>query len=323
MQRDDEGSTAVQVEHLKLLLSGPQAEKLRQKFEDTIASELRNPNTLSAYLYAWRNFAGWCLNAKLEPLQVQAADVGAWIAQHKGKPRTQRQHLSAVRRLFDIYLIAGLIETNPAARVKPAKFDDPRARTKSLDPDEARRFFAQLKSSSLLQQRNMAIVRVFFHHAPRATAVVKLRVADYFLKGKQRWLCFGEKRGKVHELPVHPKAEQAVEVWLANSGLSEHLDWPLFPAFLRDRETPIKRPISRRSLYKLLRRFATKAKIDKKIGCHSFRATAITFFRENGGSLEDARKIANHERLATTMLYDHSSDKELVGHVLRVDIPDA
>jgi len=90
----------VQVERLKLLLSGPQAEKLREEFEDTIASELRNPNTISAYLYAWRNFADWCREQKLDPLKVRAAHIGAWIAQHKGSPRTQRQHLSAVRRPF-------------------------------------------------------------------------------------------------------------------------------------------------------------------------------------------------------------------------------
>ena len=90
----------MQVERLKLLLSGPQAEKLREEFEDTIASELRNPNTISAYLYAWRNFADWCREQKLDPLKVRAAHIGAWIAQHKGSPRTQRQHLSAVRRPF-------------------------------------------------------------------------------------------------------------------------------------------------------------------------------------------------------------------------------
>jgi len=160
-----------------------------------------SPNTISAYLYAWRNFADWCREQKLDPLKVRAAHIGAWIAQHKGSPRTQRQHLSAVRRLFDIYLLQGLIETNPAARVRAAKFSDSRARTESLDRDEAKRFFAQLKNASLIEQRNMAIVRVFFHHAPRATAVVKLSVADYFLKGNERWLRFGEKRGKVHELP--------------------------------------------------------------------------------------------------------------------------
>jgi len=73
----------------------------------------------------------------------------------------------------------------------------------------------------------------------------------------------GEKRGKVHELPVHPKAKHAVDTWLANSGLSDHSDWPLF-FFRRSRE--IERhlfagPISRRSLLQnFLRRFATKAR---------------------------------------------------------------
>jgi integrase len=309
------------VERFRLLLPAGQEEKVREEFEDVIASELRNPHTLSAYLYAWRNFSDWCAAAGVEPLNARPAHIGVWITGHKGSPRTQRQHLSAVRRLFDIYLVAGVIERNPALRVKAPKFSDRRSRTEILEPDEASDLLSSLEEDSLLGQRNLAIVRVMFHHAVRVGAIVRLEVRDYFLKEGYRWLVFGEKRGKVHELAVHPKAERALNIWLGNSELADRLDWPLFPAFDRDRETLLRRPVSRRSLYKLMRRFAANVGIGKKIGCHSFRATAITFFRKNGGSLEDACRLANHASPVTTMLYDRTFDEALRKEVLRVDIP--
>ena len=61
--------------------------------------------------------------------------------------------------------------------------------------------------------------------------------------------------------------------------------------------------------------------IDKRIGCHSFRATGITFFRMNGGSFEDASRLANHANLNTTKIYDRTFDEALVRGVERVDIP--
>jgi integrase len=309
------------VERLRFLLPAGQKEKVREEFEDVIASELRNPHTLSAYLYAWRNFSDWCLAGGVDVLKARPAHIGLWIAAHKGGPRTQRQHLSAVRRLFDIYVAAGVIERNPALRVKAPKFSDRRSRTEVLEPDEAVDLLSSLEEDSLLGQRNLAIVRVMFHHAVRVSAIVGLRVKDYFLEGGLRWMVFGEKRGKVHQLAVHPKAERALNIWLANSDLADRPDWPLFPAFDRDRETLLRRPVSRRCLYKLMRRFAADVGIAKKIGCHSFRATAITFFRENGGSLEDASRLANHASVVTTMLYDRTLDRALKEQILRVDIP--
>ena len=44
-------------------------------------------------------------------------------------------------------------------------------------------------------------------------------------------------------------------------------------------------------------------------GCHSFRATAITIYRQRGGSLDGAQNLAGHKQSKTTALYDHSDDE--------------
>ena len=52
-----------------------------------------------------------------------------------------------------------------------------------------------------------------------------------------------------------------------------------------------------------------KAGIRTEIGCHTFRATGITEYLRNGGKLEIAQQMANHESARTTGLYDRRNDK--------------
>jgi integrase len=56
-------------------------------------------------------------------------------------------------------------------------------------------------------------------------------------------------------------------------------------------------------------RRAADAGIETKIGCHSFRATGITEHLRNGGRLEVAQQMANHESARTTGLYDLRNDQ--------------
>jgi integrase/recombinase XerD len=59
----------------------------------------------------------------------------------------------------------------------------------------------------------------------------------------------------------------------------------------------------------MIRRRAENAGIKTEIGCHSFRATGITAYLKNGGKLEVAQRMVNHESARTAGLYDRRSDE--------------
>ena len=61
-------------------------------------------------------------------------------------------------------------------------------------------------------------------------------MADYYERGGTRWLRFQEKRGREHELPVHSKAREAIDLWSEACGLCSNAEAPLFPAFAKDRD---------------------------------------------------------------------------------------
>ncbi len=63
-----------------------------------------------------------------------------------------------------------------------------------------------------------------------------------------------------------------------------------------------------------------RASIEVDIGCHTFRATGITNYLENGGTLEWAQQMAAHESARTTKLYDRTHDQVTLDEVERIAI---
>jgi len=79
------------------------------------------------------------------------------------------------------------------------------------------------------------------------------------------------------------------------------------------------RPLTRNDALRMVRRRAKAADLNDAGVCrHTFRATGITAFLENGGSLENAQAIAAHESPRTMKLYDRTGDAITVEEVERV-----
>jgi site-specific recombinase XerD len=68
----------------------------------------------------------------------------------------------------------------------------------------------------------------------------------------------------------------------------------------------------------MIQRRAVHAGIATKISCHSFRATGITTYLQNGGKLEIAQQMAGHESARTTGLYDRRNDGVALDEVERI-----
>ena len=68
----------------------------------------------------------------------------------------------------------------------------------------------------------------------------------------------------------------------------------------------------------MVRRRALAAGIETKIGNHTFRATGITAYLKNGGTLEKAAAMANHSSTRTTQLYDRRPDDVTLDEIERI-----
>jgi integrase/recombinase XerD len=312
--------TPVELKELVWLTSGSNQDKTADTFLELLGARVRNPNTRSAYRVAWRSFLAFCSARRLELEGVKAYHVGAWLDQHPGSRSTQRQHLAAVRLLFDHLMMRGVVEYNPGARAKPPRLVREFSHTPVFEEAEIAAFLESIKQSSLKDIRDKAIFCVLLYSWCRVSALTSLVVGDYYERAGQRWLRFQEKRGKEHEVPAHTKAREAIDSWLEASGLSSNPAAPLFPAVGKGRGGIELKPLDRRSILKLVEKRARASGIIKRVCCHSFRATGITEYMNSGGTIEIAQQIAGHKSPSTTRIYDRSRDLLTIEEIERVQI---
>jgi integrase len=134
-----------------------------------------------------------------------------------------------------------------------------------------------------------------------------MRVEDYFPEGKRWWLRLHEKGGRLHAVPAHHNAEAYLDAYTQATGIKDEKKSPLFRALDRSGQ-PTERAMSRNDAFRMIKRRAAAAGLPETICCHTFRATGITAYLSNGGTIENAQAIAAHESPRTTKLYDRTSD---------------
>ena len=93
----------------------------RKRFLEFFTATIRNENTRMAYARAVGSFFAWCQTYRLELHDIEPIHVAAYIERHPGSPPTVKQHLAAVRMLFDWFVTGQVLALNPAASVRGPK----------------------------------------------------------------------------------------------------------------------------------------------------------------------------------------------------------
>src|SRR6266481_2921027 len=296
-------------------------ERATRRFIEFFTATIRNRNTRAAYARAVKQFFDWCEDRRLELEEITPLSVAAYVEQlgtEASKP-TVKQHLAAIRQLFDYLTTGGILEVNPAASVRGPKYVVKRGKTPVLSAEEARKLLDSIESNTLIGLRDRALIGAMVYSFARVGATVTMRVGDYFQHRKRLWLRLHEKGGKRHEVPCHPSLEEFLNVWVAAAGIGRDKKGPLFRSMSKgDKLTD--NPMPRFDVLHMIKRRAQAAGLPYSTCCHTFRATGITTYLENGGTLEHAQTIANHESPRTTKLYDRTREELSFDEVERIKI---
>jgi site-specific recombinase XerD len=299
--------------------AGPRAE---EKFAEFFAARIRNVNTRMAYLYAVRKFFAWLEPRGLRLEQIRPLHIAAYVEQltRLQSAPTVKQNLAAVRMLFDHLVVGQVVEMNPAAAVKGPSYSAKKGKTPVLDQDEARQLIAAINTTTLVGLRDRAVIGLMVYTFARVGALAAMNVEDYYPQGKRWWVRLHEKGGKRHDLPAHHKLEEYLDAYLDAAAMWDEKKGPLFRSTQGKTKKLTLRRMTRQDVYEMIRRRAADAAIETAIGCHTFRATGITNYLTNGGVLEKAQEIANHESARTTKLYDRRNDTLSLDEIERITI---
>jgi site-specific recombinase XerD len=298
-------------------------ERAQIRFFEFFAANIRNAHTRRAYAGAVTAFLTWCEGrgvasiAAVQPLHV-AAYVEA-LSKARSAP-TAKQHLAAIRHLFDWLVMGQVVPLNPAASVRGPSHSVRRGKTPVLDPDEARQLLDSIDVSTPIGMRDRALIGLMAFSFARVGAALGMKVEDVYVQNRRLWVRLHEKAGKRHEMPCHHALEDYLHAYIDGCGLADDPKGPLFRTIERGRSVLTTTPLPQANAHAMIRRRASAAGIATQIGNHTFRATGITAYLKNGGTLENAASMANHASTRTTQLYDRRSEEISLDEIERVRI---
>lgn len=263
-----------------------------ERFVAFFVVSIRNPNTRGAYAQAVRRFMDWCEERGVGELeQINALAISAYIESHPASVPTVKQHLAALNSFFRWMVRGGVVQRNPAEEVKGPRLSVKTGKTPVLSSEETRQLLESIDTSHVVGLRDRAIIATMFYSFARISAVLGMKVGDYYPNGKRYWLRLHEKGGKFHEVPVHHKAEECLDAYIEAAGIREEKKTRLFRSAIGRTKRLSAEALERGEAWAMIKRRVQDAGINTAVCCHTFRATGITNYLDNGGALIRRRRL--------------------------------
>lgn len=294
------------------------------------AAEIANPNTRRAYSKAAEQFLHFAATRGAERLEaVGPLHVAGWLASLEAAGTsvpTIKQRLAAIRGLFQALARDRIVAANPAALVRGPRHSVRRGKTPVLAPEEARAVLDAIATNRLAGLRDRALIATMLYTFARIGAVTAMLVEDVYTERRRLWLRLHEKGGKRLEIPCHHKLEHYLGEYLDAAGIAGQPKLPLFQTLDMTAAGEVRgerlsgKPLSQPIAFRIMQRRTAAAGIATRIGNHSWRATGITTYLNNGGTIERAAAIAAHASTRTTQIYDRRPDDVALEEIERIQV---
>lgn len=253
-----------------------------------------SPHTVSAYLSDVEIFLGECA---AEPLSLTSDEVTAWLTARSGdvSGRSQARELSALKSFFDYLVLEGARPDNPCDAVYAPKLG--RYLPDVLSEEEVAAIIESVDTRGWQGKRDRAILELLYGCGLRVSEACALLIPDIFTA--ERFVRVTGKGDKERLVPMGECAADAV---------ADYLPQRPTPAAADDGRLFLNRfgkPLSRISVFKMVRKQALAAGVTKEISPHTFRHSFATHLIEHGADLRVVQEMLGHESILTTELYTH------------------
>ncbi len=233
-----------------------------------------------------------------------------WLNRQPGtsgdmKKKTQNYYLIALRAFLKYLRKQGIVSLEPE-RIELAKVGG-----RDLDlitQDELNRLIRVPKGGELAALRDRAILELLFSTGLRVSELCALN-ADIDLSRDE--FSVRGKGDKVRVVFLSRSAKEAVAAYLkARGDMGEALFVSYGKGFGKASDKDLRR-ITPRSVERLVKGYATKAGITRRVTPHTLRHSFATDLLENGADLRSVQALLGHANIATTQVYTHVTDKHL------------
>lgn len=264
-----------------------------------------SPNTVAGYCSDMEHFLE---ESGLNAADVSSADIVGYIADKAGtlSKRSQARLLSAMRSFFDWMILEGDLKENPCDRVESPKIG--RYLPEVLSVEEVEAIMDSVDTSTAMGLRDRAVLETLYGCGLRVSEAVNLKLSEVFIdEGFVRVVGKGDKQRMV---PLGEMAAEAIEAWIEARPEAAHgFDDTVFL-------NRFGKPLSRVSMFNIVKKQAFLAGVRKEISPHTFRHSFATHLIENGADLRAVQEMLGHESILTTEIYTHIESSTWQGSIL-------
>jgi len=283
------------------------SEELVDQFLDAIWLERGlSANTLGAYRADLMTLRRGLLEKDISIEQAEKADLLEFIARRVesgAKPRSTARQLSSFRRFFRYIMREGLRDTDPTADIEMPRIG--RSLPKSLTEDEVDGLLQAPNTDEPLGHRDRAMLELLYATGLRVSELINLKQSQVnFNQGVLRIVGKGDRERLI---PLGDESQRWLRDFIDGPRmeilLERQTDY-LFPTRRGDRMT-------RQAFWHIIKRYAQKSGIDKKMSPHSLRHAFATHLLNRGADLRVVQLLLGHSDLSTTQIYTHVAKERL------------
>ena len=257
-------------------------------------------NTLGAYRADLVALNQRLESKSVELVKAQRADIMdyiAWRVEGGAKPRSTARQLSSFRRFYRYLLREGVISEDPTVNIAMPKIG--RSLPQSLSEQDVEALLSAPKVSDPLGHRDRTMLEVLYATGVRVSELINLKMSQINLN--QGVLRIVGKGDRERLIPLGDEAQDWIREFSDGPRgeiLLERQTEYLFPTRRGDRMT-------RQAFWHIIKRYAKKAGIEKKMSPHTVRHAFATHLLNNGADLRVVQLLLGHSDVSTTQIYTH------------------
>lgn len=219
------------------------------------------------------------------------------------KPVTQNYHIIALRSFLK-YLAKRDIKSLAAEKIELAKI--PERQVSFLEAEELERFLAAPEGYKVSDLRDRAILELLFSTGMRVSELcfldrksINLKRDEFSVRGKG---------GRVRVVFLSETAKAALKEYLNKR---TDIDKALFVREVKKKDESVELRLTPRSIQRIIKKYAAKAGLTKKVTPHTLRHTFGTDLLLSGADIRSVQEMLGHKSVTTTQIYTHITDRQL------------
>jgi integrase/recombinase XerD len=212
-------------------------------------------------------------------------------------PRSIARHMVTVRRLLLFLRTEGLIDENTLPEISLAP--GPRKLPQTLSGDDIRTLLGRPDPTEALGARDQAMLELLYATGLRVSELVRLEIRQINFDGN--YLTIKGKGSKMRAVPFGKWARERLVNYIGH-GRTVLLKGRSSPFVFTNRSG---KALSRQGFWKIIRRYALAAGIEKRVTPHTLRHSFATHLLEGGADLRSVQSMLGHADISTTQIYTH------------------